>query len=194
MAKAKKKTNKKITNKSAKVAPKKTTKKVETKKEIVKEENTSKVFKDFTLLVIILLGVFLVIYGLTLGAHKLGWFDNRYTKPELEEAKIDYENINAGTMFKREEKEYFVLIGDFSENSLYINQIVSNYKAKEKALKVYKVDLSNGMNSYLKGEKSITNYSYPQELQINDYTLIKVVNNNNAASYVGVDKISEVLK
>ena len=186
----KKKTNKKTTTK--KVVKKQSVKSA--KPSVQKEENPSKIFKDFTLLVIALIGVFAVIYGLTVGAHKLGWFDTRYTKGEVEEAEINYDKINAGTMFNREEENYYVLIGDFSENQMYISEIVSEYKEKEGSKKVYLVDISEGMNSYLKGDESLLTSSYPSMIKVTDLTLIEVRNNNNVLNVEGLDNIISILK
>ena len=198
MANKKKKTNnKKVTKKNtarkpAKKQPvrKQTIKKPETKQKTVEEP--SKVFKDFIVLVVVLLGTFVVVYGLTLGASKLGWFDTRYTKPDVEEAKIDYTYISAGTIFSREEDHYFVLIGDFTNLGMYLNEVVNNYKEKEGALKVYKVNTSEGMNSYLIGEQSDVISSYPDRLSINDYTLIEVQNGINKSAYVGEENIVQI--
>ena len=195
MANKKKKTNnKKVAKKTTKKQPvrKQTIKKQEPKQKVVEEP--SKVFKDFIILVVVLLGVFAVVYGLTVGARKLGWFDTRYSKPDTEEAKIDYTNISAGTMFNREEEHYYVLIGDFTNLGMYLSQVVSNYKQKEDALKIYKVNTAEGMNSYLIGEESAVTSSYPDRLSINDYTLLEVQGGANISAYVGEEKIAEKLK
>lgn len=199
----KKATKKKTTNKNTKkrvvkktsVTPrKKVSAKKQEKPEVTKEEVTSKVVKDFVVLVIVIMGVFGLVYLLTVGAGKIGWFDQRYTAPSIEEANISYDIIEAGTMFNRSEENYYVVIGDFSTNNMYIDSLIGAYKEKEGAKKVYKVDLSNGINAFLKGEEAKTTSSNVNKLSINDFTLIEVKNGVNAYSVVGTDEIANILK
>lgn len=51
-------------------------------------------------IILILASAFIIMYLLTLGATKLGWFDTSYTKPNVEEAVISYEKIMAGSVFE----------------------------------------------------------------------------------------------
>ena len=91
--------------------------------------------KGLIIIVCVLVVIAVVAYLLTVGAQKLGWFDEGYYKPEVPEAVISYDNINAGTIFNRKDKEYYVLIADFSDKeSVYVNSLGSLYKEKEDSI------------------------------------------------------------
>lgn len=194
MANNKKKKNN--VKKSANKAPIKKTVVKNEKKEVKKEEvvDNSKLIKELIIIVIVIASVFGVIYLLTLGATKLGWFDQHYTKPSVEDAVISYENIEVGTMFNRSEEDYYVVLADGESDIMYLNTLITNYKKKEDALTLYFVDLSDGLNKSVVSEQSITTSSKVTELKINDMTLIHVKNGKNIESFVGVDNIANILK
>lgn len=192
MANNKKKKNN--VKKSAKAPVKKNVKnyKNETKKEEVVDN--SKLVKELIIIVIIIAAVFGIVYLLTVGATKLGWFDPHYIKPDAPEAIISYENIEVGTMFDRIEEEYYVILSDGEKDSYYLSSLTSNYEEKDDALKIYTVDLSDGLNSSVVSNESNTTSSKVTELKINDTTLIHVRNGQNVESFVGIDNIANVLK
>ena len=193
MANNKKKKNN-VKNNAGKKPVKKTIVK-DQKKDIKKEETNQKdSIKELCIIVIVIAAVFGIVYLLTVGATKLGWFDPHYTKPSVEDATISFENIEVGTMFDRIEEEYFVILSDGEKDNYYLTSLISNYKEKDDALKIYTVDLSDGLNSSVVSNESNTISSKVAELKINDTTLIHVRNGQNIESFVGVDNIAKVLK
>ena len=110
---SKKTAAKKRVVKKTTVAPKKkaAVKKVETK--VDPKEVTRKFIKDFIVLVIVLISVFGMVYLLTVGARKLGWFDERYTAPSVDEASISYEYIEASSVLP-------ILVARKPDNSLLV--------------------------------------------------------------------------
>ena len=77
--------------------------------------------KKLSIIVGVIVVAFGIVYGLTVGATKLGLFEPHYTKPEAADAVISYEKINAGTILNRSDSEYYVVIADFSDNkNVYI--------------------------------------------------------------------------
>jgi len=138
----------------------------------------------------VLLVVVLIIYLLTLGAQKIGLFDEGYYKPEIKTPVISYDKILSGTIFNREESEYYVIIFDSSKDSnIYYDGIISLYNQKEDHLKVYAVDLSNDMNKNIIGDNSNSGVQSVNDLSVKDGTLIKISNGVNTRYVEGEEAI-----
>ena len=161
-----------------------------------KEENEESFsIKEFVIVVVSVTLIFGLIYLLTVGAGKLGWFDEHYTKPAIEEAEISYDDILVGTILNRSEYEYYVALGDMENgNTTYLAGLVSAYKNKENALKIYIVNLSDGLNKSVVSDESNTMVSNVNDLKINDQTLLHIKNKKVVESFVGIDNIENVLK
>ena len=155
-----------------------------------KEEVT---FKDELISFCKTLGIVVVFVGVlylgVLGLKALGVFEKGYTKP-TSETTISYEYILIGTVFNRNEKEYYVIFDDF-EKDLHANisDIVSNKK-----LPVYKVDMSKSENALFKSEESNTKAKDASELKINDVTVIKFKDHKIAEYITGVENIEAKFK
>lgn len=150
--------------------------------------------KGAVILVLVLTGVVLVMYLLTLGAQKLGWFDLRYVKPEVQTATISYDNILAGTIFSRQSGEYYVLIADFSsDDNIYLGSLGSLYNKKEDKLNLYSVDLGNLMNKSIIGETANPSAQDVESLSINEPTLILIKDGRNSKYIPGFDNIKTEL-
>ncbi len=149
--------------------------------------------KGLIIIVCVLVVIAVVAYLLTVGAQKLGWFDEGYYKPEVPEAVISYDNINAGTIFNRKDKEYYVLIADFSDKeSVYVNSLGSLYKEKEDSLPLYFVDTGDNINSSIVGSES-KNAQDIKGLKVNGHTLIKISNGKNVKFVTGDENIKKEL-
>ncbi len=136
----------------------------------------------------------LVIYFLTVGAQKLGFFDERYVKPQVSTAVISYENILAGSVFNRTEEEYFVIFADFSGNdAIYLSGLGANYKAKKEGINLYSVDLGNDMNKYILSEDSNTVAQSSSDLKVKGHTLIRIKNGSNIQYVEGDENIKSAL-
>ncbi|MCI8331046.1 MAG: hypothetical protein HFE04_02965 [Bacilli bacterium] len=147
--------------------------------------------KDITI-VICAIGIIVVLaYGLTILAKHIGLFDIRYIKPEVTAGTIDYENILAGTIFSKQEDEYYVMIGDFeSEESVYIGAVGNIYKNKDgEKLPLYAVDLSEGLNKSITGDTSNPSAQSVKDLKINGHTLIKISGGRNVKYVEGDENI-----
>ena len=153
-----------------------------------KKEETSEI-KSF----LINLGAVLLFIGLiylsVLGLKSLGLFYEGYTKPTKESTEISYEYILVGTVFDRNEKDYYVMFDDYEKN---INTNVNKLVADNSKLPVYKVDLSKKENSSVISDTFNKNAKSVDELKINDITLIRITNGKISNYVVGNDDI-EVL-
>ena len=122
----------------------------------------------------ILFAVVIVILGVYL-------FTNSYLKKEDKKAKeneqveISSNRIIAGSIFNRPYDEYYVIAYKSNDNSSTIyDTIVSMYASKDKALKIYVVDLDSALNKDYysnKGNKSATSL---EDLKLSNPTLIKI--------------------
>lgn len=145
-----------------------------------------------SIIIIFVIGLVVIIaYGLTLLARHVGLFDIRYIKPEVSSATINYENILAGTIFSREENEYYVMIGNFESNeSVYLGSLGQLYKNKSgDKLPIYAVDLSEGLNKMIISDSSNSSAQTVSDLKINGPTLIKVSGGRNVKYIEGDENI-----
>ncbi len=164
-------------------------------KKIKKSVNDEVDIKGAIIVVLSIVIIILVMYALTLGAKKLGWFDLGYTKPSVGNATISYDNILAGMTFNRADSEYYVLLADFdSEDSIYLRSLENLYNDKKDGkLPIYAVNLGNDMNKSVVSEEDNPSAQSPSELKISDATLIKISNGRNVKYVKGVDDIKTEL-
>lgn len=160
----------------------------------VKNYNGEINIKEGIILVSILVLIVLIIYGLTLGAQKIGLFDQGYVKPELSAAVISYDSTLAGSMFDKSENEYYVMIVDFSsDESIYVSSLGSSYKNKENHLPIYLLDLSNHFNKNIIGETSNPTAQNVSEMRVSEPTLIFIKDGKNHRYVTGNDNIKAEL-
>ena len=166
------------------------------KKEMKKTEtNDLKDIKKLTIIVLVILVIFGLVYLLTLGANKLGLFEEHYKNPETTESVISYEKIPAGTILNRETGEYYVLISDFSQNkSAYLESLYNAYNKKKTKLNMYIVDLSDELNKSIIGEKDNKDAKTISELSIKSSTLLKVNNKKIVKYLTNLEDIDNELK
>lgn len=167
------------------------TKRIRKNKNVTTEENN---VKSFLISVIVILGALGIIYLFTVLAKNNGLFDEGYNKPEVDVPSISYENISGGTLFDRDEDEYYVLIID-TESHEYINlsTVVSSYLDKDEHLPVYVVDLNNSFNSYIKSDEDNESAQMSSELQVKEFALIKIEDGKNVDYLNTVEDIESEL-
>ena len=112
------------------------------------------------------------------------------------EAKIDADVAIVGTMLKKADKEYYVIIySNKDENYSEYANLEYQYKAKEKHLPVYFVDLSNALNKkYYDKDNQVLNATDVNDLRFGDISLLKVENGKITKTYNNVDDIKNVWK
>lgn len=166
-------------------------KRIRKEKNIYNEENS---VKSFLIIIIVILGGLGVVYLFTLLAQNNGLFDSGYNKPTIEESSISYTNISYGTIFDRNEDEYYVLISN-SESSeyIYLSSILSKYIDKEDSLPVYIVDTNDAFNKNIIGEDDNADANNSQDIRVKDYALIKINDGENIKYLTDIDEINEEL-
>ncbi len=138
--------------------------------------------------------VFLVIIILIFYLLSIRVINKKNTKV-IGEATFNYSDIMLGESFNRNEKEYLVLFYDRSNGDIYssLSENLDKYNKSDKALSIYTVDMSNGINSRYSAEESNPNASSASELKINGPTLIKFTNNKVNEYVEGTDNINNFL-
>ena len=173
---------------------KKTMTKKENKKKLKEMERVaSEENSDMSRLVKIFCGVVgaLVVFGLIFAFFNGELFKKTEKEPEV----IQYSEIMAGNIFNRGEEEFYVLLYKYDgDNDKYFSGIYNTYQYKQKDIKMYKVNLSSGLNkSYLTEDTASVNVSDGNSLKVVDGTLLRINNGKVVESYFGRDKVDSNL-
>lgn len=159
------------------------------------QNEETKTMKQFLItLIIVIIGV-VGIYLLTKYVVKKDNATNNSSNTE-EKNYIDPNTAIVGTMLNKSSDAYYVIIYDKTkDNATTYYSIVSTYKAKDKALKVYTVDLSNSLNKKYIATDNKTNPKATnlEDLKFGEVTLLKVKNNKITEAYETTDAIKKAL-
>ena len=159
------------------------------------QNEETKTIKQFLItLIIVIIGV-VGIYLLTKYVVKKDNATNNSSNTE-EKNYIDPNTAIVGTMLNKSSDAYYVIIYDKTkDNATTYYSLVSTYKAKDKALKVYTVDLSNSLNKKYIATDNKTNPKATnlEDLKFGEVTLLKVKNNKITEAYETTDAIKKAL-
>lgn len=159
------------------------------------QNEETKTMKQFLItLIIVIIGV-VGIYLLTKYVVKKDNATNNSSNTE-EKNYIDPNTAIVGTMLNKSSDVYYVIIYDKTkDNATTYYSLVSTYKAKDKALKVYTVDLSNSLNKKYIATDNKTNPKATnlEDLKFGEVTLLKVKNNKITEAYETTDAIKKAL-
>ena len=159
------------------------------------QNEETKTMKQFLItLMIVIIGV-VGIYLLTKYVVKKDNATNNSSNTE-EKNYIDPNTAIVGTMLNKSSDAYYVIIYDKTkDNATTYYSLVSTYKAKDKALKVYTVDLSNSLNKKYIATDNKTNPKSTnlEDLKFGEVTLLKVKNNKITEAYETTDAIKKAL-
>lgn len=159
------------------------------------QNEETKTMKQFLItLIIVIIGV-VGIYLLTKYVVKKDNATNNSSNTE-EKNYIDPNTAIVGTMLNKSSDAYYIIIYDKTkDNATTYYSLVSTYKAKDKALKVYTVDLSNSLNKKYIATDNKTNPKATnlEDLKFGEVTLLKVKNNKITEAYETTDAIKKAL-
>ena len=159
------------------------------------QNEETKTMKQFLItLIIVIIGV-VGIYLLTKYVVKKDNATNNSSNTE-EKNYIDPNTAIVGTMLNKSSDAHYVIIYDKTkDNATTYYSLVSTYKAKDKALKVYTVDLSNSLNKKYIATDNKTNPKATnlEDLKFGEVTLLKVKNNKITEAYETTDAIKKAL-
>ena len=108
---------------------------------------------------------------------------------------LNYENmIIAGKVFDMKESSYMVIF--FSQDKINdeLKSTLSSYDSLEKETKLYKVNIDEAINKYVKSDEQNDSATNSSELKINKTTLITIKNGKITSYITDNDTIINTLK
>lgn len=109
---------------------------------------------------------------------------------EVTESTIQYEKILAGESFTMEQEEYYVVYYDSTDTNL--SSTIATYQADKKDIKLYSVDLNDGMNKKYITDSDI-NTSSIENLKVKNPTLIHFKNKEAVDTITDENEIKDYL-
>lgn len=109
---------------------------------------------------------------------------------EVTESTIQYEKILAGESFTMEQEEYYVVYYDSTDTNL--SSTIATYQADKKDIKLYSVDLNDGMNKKYITNSDI-NTSSIENLKVKNPTLIHFKNKEVVDTITDENEIKDYL-
>lgn len=142
------------------------------------DKDVYQVFK-IALGVILFIGLVYVAINFANGTWSL-------TKKNKKATEIDQTMVIAGTMFGKEEDEYYVLAYDMKDESYgFYGALASNYSGEKH---LYYLDLSSGFNKSFIGEKTVIS-SDLSKLKFSDAALLVIKGDKVTKSYTKEEDI-----
>ncbi|MCM1370679.1 MAG: hypothetical protein NC181_02155 [Clostridium sp.] len=150
----------------------------------ISDENIGINYLKIVIILIAILAIFYLIAYLVTKEKKVN---------ETVESTIQYSKILVGNMLNLPDDEYYVLIEMENDkyNSLY-ETYLSTYSNKEKALKYYTIDMSDGFNKqYISNEANLDIDSI-SDIKFNSTTLLKIKSKKIVEKYTTKEEIIKV--
>ena len=165
------------------------------KKEKLKKLETeeSKTVKKF---IIVLLLVIICIVGVYVFTNTFVTNNKDQDQESNVEVEFNYDKIILGSTFNRPYNEYYVITYKSSDENAYsLSEVITTYKQKEDAIKIYFADLDDYMNQEFYDVENVNKKAtMASELKVGDYTLIKI-NDGSINKYIeGINNITKELK
>ena len=111
---------------------------------------------------------------------------------KVTENAIQYEEILAGESFNQSEDKYYVIYYDSTDDYSSISSLISSYQMNDNEVKLYSVDLSNGMNkSYVTDGNVVTTNA--NSLKVKANTLLEFTNKKVTDVITDNDEIIDIL-
>lgn len=111
---------------------------------------------------------------------------------KVTENAIQYEEILAGESFNQSEDKYYVIYYDSTDDYSSISSLISSYQMNDNEVKLYSVDLSNGMNkSYVTDGNVVTTNA--SSLRVKANTLLEFTSKKVTDVITDNDEIIDIL-
>ena len=136
----------------------------------------------------------LVVIALALGLYFLT--DKVLNKDKTSETNtnVDYTTCLIGNMFNRPYDEYYVFaFSGEDENVSKYNSLISTYEKKDKALKIYKIDLDNNFNKNALSDTSNKKPTNAGDVKIKNSALLHIKNGKVVDYYESSSEYEKVL-
>ena len=146
-------------------------------KNIKSEVENNSIAKDAKQLLVITLIVLLFLGGFYLITVAVLNDDTEKKDTEKQEVAIQFDEILIGRSFSLNDDTYYVLYYEFDDEEIGsdLASLVYNYRASNKDVPLYTVDMSNALNSAFLNDESNKEATKASELKISGPTLIKFV-------------------
>ena len=152
-----------------------------------KREMPSEVKRGIIIVVVAVL-VVLFMYFLT---TRILAKDDSSNEDKVRENAIQYDEILAGESFNKT-GEYYVIYYDSTDQYSSISSLISSYQLNNKDVKLYSVDLSDGMNKkYITDGNIVTKDA--SSLKVKENTLIKFNNGKVDEVITDMNEITSIL-
>ena len=149
--------------------------------------------KEIKTLIIITVIVVLIAVGLYFFTDRILQNQTRDI-PEPPPAPISYTNTIVGRIFDKPYNEYYVfLFSSADDRAPLFSGLLRNFDRDEDALKIYFVNLNIGFNDYVLNEESNPRPTNAEEVQINEFALMRFRNGRVVAFYETVEDIENAL-
>lgn len=159
-------------------------KKKNSSKEIMEMDHVS---KKLIIMIGVIVLLFVFMYFLT---TKI--LEKQNIESEKVNKVIQYDEILAGQSFSMKREEYYVLYYDASDEYEDLSSLISTYQSKEDVVKLYYVNLGNGMNKKYITDGDIVVDS-ASELRVKNATMIHFKSGKVEEVIENKDEIKEYL-
>ena len=154
-------------------------------KSINYESNDTKEIKSLIIITIVVIAIAVGLFFLT------NYLNNKKATSNI---NIDYDTCIVGNMFNRPYNEYYVfLYSSTDKNASTYKGLITSYKDKDDALKVYYVDMNDKFNSAYLSETSNKKPTESSEVKINESALILIKDGKVEKYYESLEDIDVTL-
>ena len=155
-------------------------------KSINYESNDTKEIKSLIIITVVVVVIAVGLFFLT------NYLNNKKTSNNT---KIDYNTCIVGNMFNRPYNEYYVfLYSSTDKNASTYKGLITSYKDKDDALKIYYVDMNDKFNAAYLSESSNKKPTDVNEVKIKESALILIKDGKVEKYYESLEDYKNTLK
>lgn len=155
-------------------------------KSINYESNDTKEIKSLIIITVVVVVIAVGLFFLT------NYLNNKKTSNNT---KIDYDTSIVGNMFNRPYNEYYVfLYSSTDKNASTYKGLITSYKDKDDALKIYYVDMNDKFNAAYLSEASNKKPTDVNEVKIKESALILIKDGKVEKYYESLEDYKNTLK
>lgn len=155
-------------------------------KSINYESNDTKEIKSLIIITVVVVVIAVGLFFLT------NYLNNKKTSNNT---KIDYDTCIVGNMFNRPYNEYYVfLYSSTDKNASTYKGLITSYKDKDDALKIFYVDMNDKFNAAYLSEASNKKPTDVNEVKIKESALILIKDGKVEKYYESLEDYKNTLK
>ena len=145
--------------------------------------------KKTIIIIVVIVVVLAFMYFLT---TKILEKNSSSSSDDVTESVIGYDKILAGESFDQNEEEYYVVYYDSTNAYSAIGSLVSYYQMNDTGIRLYSVDLSDGLNRKYVTDGDVVTTDAPS-LRVKDNTLLKFNNGVVVEIITDITEITNIL-